>query len=150
MMAEDSIREQSMNQSSSVLYPKTVFCQTDSLTYQSKISQTIPTTPKLESQDSQTEEQLTTISNIHTTCQVENCFCSSSQARVTSSRWWSLFRVAGSMVLCLLLFTFLGGLELDHAVYYPVTWYPLRWAVGDWLPAPRVTMSYQTVSSGVW
>merc|ERR1719318_2180575 len=118
------MREQSINQSCSILYPKTVSCQTDSTTFQSRTSQT--------------------------TCQVENCFCSSSQARSSSTRWRSMFRAMGSMVLVLLIFTFLGGLELDHAVYYPVTWYPLRWAVGDWLPSPLVTMSYQTVSSRVW
>jgi len=149
MLAEDSMREQSINQSCSILYPKTVSCQTDSTTFQSRTSQTTPTTPKAVCQYSQTEE-VTTISTTHTTCEVENCFCSSSQARSSSTRWRSMFRAMGSMVLVLLIFTFLGGLELDHAVYYPVTWYPLRWAVGDWLPSPLVTMSYQTVSSRVW
>jgi len=148
-MAEDSMREQSINQSTSILYPKTVSCQTDVATYLSRASQTIlpstTTTTVSVCQHSQTEENITT-----STCQGENCFCSSSQARSRSTRWWNMFRVAGSMVFYLLLFTFFGGLELDSSLYYPVTWYPLRWAVGDWLPPPRITMSYQTVSSGVW
>merc|ERR1719206_595728 len=150
-LAEDSMREQSINQSVSLLYPKTVSCQTDRASYLSRASQTIlpPTSTVSVCQYSQTEETLTT-SPTTPTCQGENCFCSSSQARSSSSRWWNMFKVAGSMVFYLLLFTFFGGLELDSSLYYPVTWYPLRWAVGDWLPPPRITMSYQTVSSGVW
>merc|ERR1712179_191953 len=123
----------------SILYPKTVSCQTDVATYLSRASQTILPSTTITTvsvcQHSQTEENITT-----STC----------QGRSRSTRWWNMFRVAGSMVFYLLLFTFFGGLELDSSLYYPVTWYPLRWAVGDWLPPPRITMSYQTVSSGVW
>eukprot|EP00092_Neocalanus_flemingeri_P107880 GFUD01138471.1.p1 GENE.GFUD01138471.1~~GFUD01138471.1.p1 ORF type:complete len:132 (-),score=40.11 GFUD01138471.1:273-668(-) len=131
------------------MYPKTVSCQTESVVCQTKISQTSPTTPKSVCQSSQTDQQppLTTHT---TTCQVENCFCPSSQARSTSTRWRTVFKAVGSMVILLLMFSMLCGLEIDHALYYPVTWYTLRWAVGDWLPPPLVLMSYQTVSSGVW
>jgi len=150
MMAGDSIREKSINQSTSIMFPKTVSCQTDTLVQQSKICQTSPiNTSKTVSQYCQTEVALAPPSSTHlaTTCQVENCFCSNSQARSSSSRWRSAMSVIGSMVLLLLLFTFLCGLEIDHSVYYPITWHPLRMALGDWLPHPLITMSYQTVGT---
>eukprot|EP00092_Neocalanus_flemingeri_P040846 GFUD01044466.1.p1 GENE.GFUD01044466.1~~GFUD01044466.1.p1 ORF type:complete len:1000 (+),score=364.95 GFUD01044466.1:67-3066(+) len=149
MLAGDSMREQSINQSTSIMYPKTVSCQTESVVCQTKISQTSPTTPKSVCQSSQTDQQSPPTTHTNT-CQVENCFCPSSQARSTSTRWRRVFNAVGSMVILLLMFTMLCGLEIDHDLYYPVTWYPLRSALGDWLPSPLVLMSYQTVSSRVW
>merc|ERR1719427_1031820 len=151
MLAGDSMREQSINKSANMMFPKTVSCQTESVVCQTKTCQTSTTTPKSVCQSSQTDQDPpSTTHTTTTTCQVANCFCSSSQARSTSTRWKSALRAVGSLVLILLLFTFLCGLEIDHAVYSPATWYPLRLAVGDWLPTPLVIMSYQTVSTGVW
>ena len=64
----------------------------------------------------------------HKECKRENCFCPKSQIRDSkrASKWRSLFRGVFYMVLLVLSFTFLCGLEIDGDVYYPVSWYSLR------------------------
>lgn len=81
-------------------------------------------------------------------CHRENCFCPKSQARAVEtkkmSRLRSLFKGVFFMVLLLIAFTFLGGLEIDGDLYYPVTWYSLRAGLGDVIPEPVIGLSYQT------
>jgi len=81
-------------------------------------------------------------------CHRENCFCPKSQARAVEtkkmSRLRSLLKGVFFMVLLLIAFTFLGGLEIDGDLYYPVTWYSLRAGLGDVIPEPVIGLSYQT------
>ena len=89
---------------------------------QTSVELKIPTTTS----SAQTEELEQDIGD----CTRENCFCAKSQAKAqqtkSSSRWRSLFRGVLVMVVMFLSFTFLGGIEIDGDVYYPVTWYSLR------------------------
>merc|ERR1719318_2047580 len=55
---------------------------------------------------------------------------------------WSLFLLA----FLLLIFTFLGGLEIDYQMYYPITWHMLRLVVGDCLPGPAILVKYSSWS----
>ena len=123
-MAGDSMREQSVNQSI-IMFPKTVSCQTSTSTY-SKASQADK--PDTASQSAQTDPSLGMVHNSPSSCLVENCFCSSSQTRATASMGYRLFRTAGSLLLFVLAFTFLCGLEIEQDLYYPITWYPLRYS----------------------
>ena len=60
-------------------------------------------------------------------------------------------------------FTFLGGLEINYQMYYPFTWYMLRyiitiptmylssysrWMIGDCLPGPAVLVKYNSLLVG--
>jgi len=143
-MAGDSMREQSVNQSS-IMFPKTVSCQTSTST-QSKASQADG--PDSANQSAQTDQSL--LHSPSSSCLVENCFCSSSQTRATASLGYRLLRTAGSLILIVLAFTFLCGLEIEQDLYYPITWYPLRQALGDWLPTPAILLSYKTTPSQIW
>ena len=122
-MAGDSMREQSVNQS--IMFPKTVSCQTSTSTH-SKASQADK--PDTASQSAQTDQSLGMVHNSPSSCLVENCFCSSSQTRATASMGYRLLRTAGSLLLFVLAFTFLCGLEIEQDLYYPITWYPLRYS----------------------
>eukprot|EP00092_Neocalanus_flemingeri_P001194 GFUD01001272.1.p1 GENE.GFUD01001272.1~~GFUD01001272.1.p1 ORF type:complete len:986 (+),score=248.57 GFUD01001272.1:48-3005(+) len=143
LMAGDSLREQSFNQDqSNLVFLKTVSCQTSLPPRQDE--------PQTATKSAQTDLLTTSHDFAFSTCPVENCFCSSSQNRHNTSWWSKLWRSAGSLVLVLVAFTFLCGIEIDQALYYPVTWYPLRDVMGDWLPTPRVLLSYQTVPTHIW
>ena len=46
----------------------------------------------------------------------------------TSWGWWKHFWISLVCALLLVLvFTFLGGIEIEGVEYYPITWYPLRY-----------------------
>jgi len=144
MMAEDSMREQSMNQSRNLVFPKTIACQTEPVSFKSQPSQT-SSLPKIACVATEKADSV----NENVPCPTEDCFCKASESRRGSSQWRGIFKVFGSVVFLLFIFTFFGGLEIDHSVYYPVTWYPLRSVAGDWLPHPTVAMSFKTVVSKV-
>jgi hypothetical protein len=95
-MAGDSMREQSVNQSS-IMFPKTLACQTSSTSTQSKASQADK--PDTASQSAQTDQNLSMVHSSPSSCLVENCFCSSSQTRAKASMGYRLLRTAGSLLL---------------------------------------------------
>lgn len=150
LMAGDSLREQSMNQSTNIAFPQTKYCQTESVLYSSKTSQTVAISQEGTTKSSQTDTNPPETVHTNTVCQMENCFCPSSQARASSSMWRVVKRVMIFLLILVLIFTFCCGIEIDHDLYYPITWYPLRRVVGGWLPAPMVCMSYMSVGARVW
>jgi hypothetical protein len=74
-----------------------------------------------------------------------------------------LFRSLFLLVFLLLSFTFLGGLEINYQMYYPITWHMLRFIItittmylssysrlmmGDCLPGPAVLVKYNSLLVG--
>ena len=51
------------------------------------------------------------------------------QGEVVAGRFTSCWRslVCATLLLILVVFTFLGALEIEGVTYYPITWYPLRY-----------------------
>ena len=51
------------------------------------------------------------------------------QGEVVAGRFTSYWRslVCATLLLILVVFTFLGALEIEGVTYYPITWYPLRY-----------------------
>ena len=121
LLANESLREKSQLQMSANMTPSksraiteltNVGCQTSGPDTSVGVTQTSP------------EE--TPVS--HPECLRENCFCPESQERAarSGSRLRSLFRGVFYLVVSLISFTFLFGIEIDDELYYPVTWYTLR------------------------
>lgn len=121
LLANDSLREQSQLQMSASMAPNksrivtelsNVGCQTAVPATSVGVTQTSP-------EDTPAD---------HTECLRENCFCPESQSREAraGSRWRTLFKGVFSLVLFLVSFTFLFGVEIDDELYYPVTWWSLR------------------------
>jgi len=50
-----------------------------------------------------------------------------------------------SLMIFLMLFTFFGGFEVDHQIYYPITWQLLRSFVGKYLPGPFLLLRYNAM-----
>merc|ERR1712083_373852 len=149
VMAGDSMREQSLHQPS-IMFPKTVSCQT-SPPKQTKDISFVNDEPKPVSQAVQTSPIFDSMHNSTlSTCQLENCFCSKSQARSSSSITSVVRKVALCIILFIFAFTFLCGFELEHNMYYPVSWYPLRQALGEWVPNPVILASFNTRTGQVW
>jgi len=111
MMAEDSMREQSMNQSRNLFFPKTIACQTEPVSLQSQPSQTTSLLEVACVASAKGDSR-----NENVPCPTEDCFCKASESRRGSSRWRGIFKVFGSVVFLLFIFTFFGGLEIDHSV----------------------------------
>ena len=123
LLANDSLREQSQLQMSASLAPNksrvvteltNVGCQTAGPVTSVGVTQTSSEDAPVHHSDSE--------------CLRDNCFCSESQSREArvGSRWRSLFKGVFSLVLFLISFTFLFGVEIDNELYYPVTWWSLR------------------------
>ena len=70
-----------------------------------------------------------------------------------------LFRSLFLLAFLLVSFTFLGGLEINYHMYYPITWHMLRYIItittmylssysrlmmGDCLPGPAVLVKYSS------
>ena len=113
ILAGDSLRDQSLHQS--VREVSTVQVQTEV-----EQEKTVTTT-----------SNTTNTSNTSTanSCLTDNCFCQKSQAKPAkgASRMRTFVRSLFSTVFLLLIFTFFCGLQIDQDIYYPVTWYSLRW-----------------------
>merc|ERR1712142_1216067 len=138
VMAGDSMKDQSVNQSN-LVFPKTVSCQT---------------TPPVQNtfvvdEAVQTSSELDLLhKSPSSTCLLENCFCDSS--RTESPTVISVMvKTVIYLILILLAFTFLCGFEIEHSLYYPVTWYIIRHALGEWVPSPAILVSYNTMASQV-
>ena len=122
LLANDSLREQSQLQMSASLAPNKsrlvtelahVGCQTAAPVTSIGATQTSP-------EEAPADD--------HSECLRENCFCPESQSREAraGSRWRSLFKGVFSLVLFLISFTFLFGIEIDDELYYPFAWWSLR------------------------
>merc|ERR1712142_572080 len=138
VMAGDSMKDQSVNQSN-LVFPKTVSCQT---------------TPPVQNtfvvdEAVQTSSELDLLhKSPSSTCLLENCFCDSS--RTESPTIISVMvKTVIYLIFILLAFTFLCGFEIEHNLYYPVTWYLIRHALGEWVPSPAILVSYNTMASQV-
>ena len=74
-----------------------------------------------------------------------------------------LLRSLFLLAFLLLSFTFLGGLEINYQMYYPITWHMLRYIItittmylssysrlmmGDCLPGPAVLVKYNSLLVG--
>ena len=122
VMAGDSIREQSLNQSS-IMFPKTVSCQTSPKYFKNKDSSFVQEKLETSNQAVQTSSNLDPLhTSPSTTCKLGKCFCSKSQERSSSV----IHSVVVKAILLIFIFTFFCGFEIEHTKYYPVTWYPLR------------------------
>merc|ERR1719430_2388428 len=148
-MAGDSMKEQSLHHSS-IMFPKTVSCQTSPPKHTKDIP-LINDESKINSQAVQTSPISVPIhSSPSSTCQLENCFCSKNQARSSSTITSIVVKVVLFSILFFFVFTFLCGFEIEHNVYYPVTWYPIRQALGEWVPAPVTLATFNTRTGQVW
>merc|ERR1712098_100693 len=137
VMAGDSMKDQSVNQSN-LVFPKTVACQTTPVQNTLVADEAVQTSSELDLLHKSPSS----------TCLLENCFCNSS--RTESPTIISVMvKVVIYLIIILLAFTFLCGFEIEHNLYYPVTWYFIRHALGEWVPSPAILVSYNTVASQV-